>query len=88
MKFYDKGFLTHYENYHHLQIYEVGSLALDLKVYPTKVCQSTLQCISSKEFNEKYLHHSYQEDFLYNLLSKNEIYHKDVKNQILIKVKQ
>ena len=87
MKFYDKGFISQYEDYIHLQIFQVGNVVLDLKIYEDTVCQSTLKCISAKKFNEKYLHNSYKDDFLYNLFSQKKIYFKDTINNILIKVK-
>jgi hypothetical protein len=87
MKFYDKGFISNYGNYIHLQIFNVGQVILDLKIYKDEVCQGTLQCISSKEFNGKYLHHSYDSNFLYDLFSKKNIYHKNKEHKILIKVK-
>jgi len=87
MKFYDKGFISQYEDYIHLQIFQVGNVVLDLKIYEDTVCQSTLKCISAKEFNKKYLHNSYKDDFLYNLFSQKKIYFKDTINNILIKVK-
>jgi hypothetical protein len=87
MKFYDKGFISKYDNYIHLQIFQVGNLVLDLKIYKDTICQSTIKCISAKEFNEKYLHNSYKDDFLYNLFSQKKIYYKDTINNILIKVK-
>ena len=87
MKFYDKGFISSYKDYIHLQVFEVGHVALDLKIYKDEVCQSTFKCINSKEFNKKYLHRSYEEDFLYNLFTQQKIYFKDKKNNILIKVK-
>ncbi len=87
MKFYDKGFINKYDNYIHLQIFEVGHIALDIKIYKDEVCRSSLECMSSKEFNKMYLHSSYEDNFLYNLFSNNKIYHKDRQNNILIKVK-
>ena len=87
MKFYDKGFINRYEEYIHLQIYTVGHLALNLKIYKDEVCQSTLECVSSKEFNAKYLHSSYKDDFIYKLFLQSKVYHKDRENGILIKVK-
>ena len=87
MKFYDKGFITKYDDYIHLQIFNVGQLVLNLKIYKDEICKGTLQCISSKEFNKKYFNSLYKDDFLYNLFSKNKIYHKDKINNILIKVK-
>lgn len=87
MKFYDKGFITRFDDHIELQIYAVGQVALDLQIYKDKVCQSTFECISSKQFNIKYLHGSYEDDFLYKLFGENKIYYKDKTNGILIKVK-
>ena len=87
MKFYDKGFITKYEDNIHLQIFNAGQMVLNLNIYKDEVCQGTLQCMSSKEFNTQYFHPSYNDDFLYNLFSQNKIYFKDKENKILIKVK-
>ncbi len=87
MKFYDRGFVNKYDDHINLQVFEVGKLALNLYVYKDKICQSTFECLSGAEFNKKYLHPSYKKDFLYTLLSKDKIYHKDRKNNIFIKVK-
>lgn len=87
LKFYDKGFISKYDDHIHLQIFQVGNIVLDLKIYKDIICQSTLQCISSKNFNKKYLNNSYKDDFLYNLFSQKKIYFKDKMNNILIKVK-
>ena len=87
MKFYDKGFITRYDDNIHLQIFTVGQLVLNLKIYKDEVCEGTLQCISSKEFNQKYFHISYKDDFLYNLFLEDKINFKDRRNQIMIKVK-
>lgn len=87
MKFYDKGFITKYDDHIKLEVYNVGQLVLYLEIYKGKVCQSTFECMKAEDFNLKYLHNSYKEDFLYNLFSQNKIYHKDKKNNILIKVK-
>lgn len=86
-KFYDRGFITKYNNHIKLQIYNAGHVVLYLDIYKNRICQSTFQCIKAKEFNRKYLHNSYKDDFLYNLFSQEKIYHKDKKNNILIKVK-
>ena len=88
MKFYDKGFINKFEDHINLQVFETGHLALNLFIYQDKICQSTFECISSEEFNKKYLHYSYKKDFLYNLFLQNKIYHKDRKNGIFIKVKE
>ena len=36
MKFYDKGFITKYDDYIHLQIFNVGQLVLNLEIYKMK----------------------------------------------------
>ena len=87
MKFYDKGFITNYGRYIHLQIFNVGQVVLDLEIYKDEICQGTLQCISSKKFNSKYLDTSYSDDFLYTLFSKKKVSYKDKEYKILIKVK-
>lgn len=87
LKFYDKGFINYFDDHIHLQVFTVGSVVLDLKIYQQKICQSTFECISGSEFNKQYLHSSYTEDFLYNLFSQKNIEHKDRENGILIKVK-
>ncbi len=88
MKFYDKGFVTHYDDYIHLQILNIGKVVLDLKIYEDEICQGTLQCISGKEFNAKYLNKDYKDNFMMNLFKKDKVYFKDKKNNILIKIKK
>jgi len=87
MKFYDKGFVTHYDKYIHLQVLNLGKVVLDLEIYKNKICQGTFQCLSGKDFNAKYLNAKYEDNFMFELFSKNKVYFKDKKNKILIKVK-
>lgn len=86
MKFYDKGFITKYDNHIHLQVLNVGQVVLDLKIYKNQICQSTLECLSAKEFNKIYLSDQYDEQFLYKLFSGLNIRFKDKEKNILIKV--
>lgn len=87
LKFYDKGFIQKYEDYINLNILNAGNSVFNLDIYKDEVCQSTFKCISSSEFNKKYLDNKYEKDFLYNLFSQKKIYFKDRTNNILIKVK-
>jgi len=87
MKFYDKGFVNKFDEYINLQIYNVGTIVLNINIYKDMICKSALQCMSSKEFNQKFLSSNYEDDFLYKLFSKNNIRFKDRANSILIKVK-
>ena len=88
MKFYDKGFVTQYDDYIHLQVLSLGKVVLDLEIYKDKICEGTLQCMDANEFNLKYLSKDYKENFMFNLFKKDKVYFKDKKNNILIKVKK
>ncbi len=88
MKFYDKGFITKFKNYTQIEVFSAGTLVLNLNIYKNRVCKSTFQCQSLKEFNKQNLDVSYEEDFIKKLFDKNDkkIVHKDLKNGILIKI--
>lgn len=87
MKFYDKGFVTRYTDYIHLQVLNFGNVVLNLKIYENEICKSTFECVSSKEFNKQYLNENYSDNFMYNLFKNDIVRFKDKKNNILIKVK-
>jgi hypothetical protein len=87
MKYYDRGFIFYYENHVKLQLLNIGKVVLNLDIYQNKICKGTFECLSSQDFNKKYLHDSYNNDFLYDLFRKKKINFKDKKNNILIKVK-
>jgi hypothetical protein len=87
MKYYDNGFINYYDDYIHLQLLNLGTTVLDLEIYKHKICKSSFQCIDAKEFNTKYINKNYKESFLYDLFLQKNIYFKDKKNKILIKVK-
>ncbi|WP_428024320.1 hypothetical protein [Arcobacter sp.] len=90
MKFYDKGFIYKYDSYTQVQIYSAGKTVLDLKIYEDKVCQSMFECEDLKQFNKKYLHSSYKEDFLKSIFDNNnkETVFRDKEHNILIKIKK
>jgi len=88
IKFYDKGFITKYDDYIHLQIFSVGVVVLDLKIYKDEICKDSLRCMNSDEFNTKYISSEYEKDFLYKLFLQENIYFKDKKKKIFIKVKK
>jgi hypothetical protein len=87
IKFYDKGFINKFDEYINLQIYNAGTIVLNINIYKDKICKSTFTCMSSKKFNKKFLNNTYDDDFLYGLFSKKNIRFKDKNNFILIKVK-
>ncbi len=90
MKFYDKGFITKYNNYTKVQILSVGTSILSLKIYDNQICRDTFKCQSLKSFNNEFLHESYNDDFIKELFDSEdkEIIHRDKKNKILIKIKK
>ncbi len=88
MKFYDKGFITQYDNYTQVQIFSAGTLVLNLEIYEDRICQSTFKCQSLKVFNAQNLDRSYADNFikkLFDKTSKKTVF-RDKKNGILIKI--
>ncbi len=88
LKFYDKGFVTKYDNYIHLQIFNAGHNVLDLEIYKEKICKSTFKCMKGTAFNNKYLLNTYTNNFMYEIFNKKNVYFKDKKNKILFKIKK
>lgn len=90
MKYYDRGFISKYENYINVQIFSAGTAVLNLDIYEDKICKDNFQCQSSSSFNKEFLHKSYKKTFLKEIFSqdKKEIVFRDKKNHILIKVKK
>lgn len=90
MKFYDKGFITTFDDYTQVQIYSAGQTVLDLQLYDDRVCRSTFECQSAKQFNKEFLHSSYEDSFLKTLFNSSEknVVHRDKNNRILIKIKR
>lgn len=90
MKYYDRGFISKYMNYTKVQIYSAGQTVLDLQIYEDRVCKSTFQCQSLKEFNKEFLHSSYNESFIKSIFDSSEqnIVHRDKSHNILIKIQK
>lgn len=90
MKFYDKGFISKYQNFTKVEVFNAGVAVLSLKLYDNQVCHDTFECQSSKVFNAEYLSTTYKENFLKELFEKKEkeIIFRDKKNGILIKIKK
>jgi len=88
MKFYDKGFISKFEDHTQVQIFSAGALILNLDIYEDRVCQSTFECLSLKEFNRENLDSSYEDNFIKKLFERNEkkTVFKDKQKGILIKI--
>ncbi len=90
MKFYDKGFISKFNDYTEVQILSAGTTVLKLKIYDNQICKDTFNCQSLKSFNNEFLHHSYDDNFIKELfeIEGKEIIHRDKKNNILIKIRK
>jgi len=88
MKYYDKGFVSKYNDHLNVQIFSAGTSILSLDIYDDKICKDSFRCESSSSFNKKFLDESYKKNFLKELFNqdKKEIIHRDRKNNILIKI--
>ena len=90
IKFYDKGFISKYDNYTSVQILSAGTSVFNLKIYDNRICRDTFKCQSLKSFNKEFLDKSYEDNFIKKLFDNEdkEITHRDKKNNILIKIKK
>lgn len=88
MKFYDKGFITKYDDYTQVQIFSAGAMVLSLDIYEDRICKSTFECLSLKDFNKQNLNASYKDTFIKELFEKADknVIFKDKKAGILIKI--
>ena len=88
MKFYDKGFISKFDNYTQVQIFSAGTSILNLKIYEDRVCQSSFECVTLEKFNRQNLNSSYPKNFIKELFDANDkkTVYKDKKNSILIKI--
>ncbi len=86
LKFYDKGFIERYDHKIKLTVLNLGVVVTDMEIYQNKVCKNFAVCFDSATFNDKFLDKSYDNDFLYNLFTQENIYFKDKEHGVLIKV--
>lgn len=70
LKFYDKGFISIYNNYTQVEVLSAGTTILELKIYKDKVCKDSYNCQSFKSFNKEFLNENYKETFIKELLRK------------------
>ena len=90
MKFYDKGFISEFQNFTRVEVFSAGVTVLRLDIYDNQICKDTFRCQKSENFNREFLHSSYKKDFLKNLFEEKErnITYRDKENNILIKIKK
>lgn len=88
MKFYDRGFISKYDDHINVQIFSAGTSILTLDIFDDRICKDSLQCQSSSSFNKEFLHKSYKKNFLKELFSQNkkQTIFRDKQNHILIKI--
>ncbi|XOB62073.1 hypothetical protein ACMC56_15965 [Campylobacterota bacterium DY0563] len=90
LKFYDKGFISIYNNYTQVEILTAGTTILKLKMYEDKICKDFYSCQSFKSFNKEFLNENYKETFIKDLFERNEknTIFRDKENNILIKIQR
>lgn len=67
-KYSDAAFIRFSHSSVTLELYEASQATATLTVTPVSVCQNRL-CMSAREFNQKYLHTSYPDNTLFNVLN-------------------
>ncbi|PID48011.1 MAG: hypothetical protein CR967_02120 [Proteobacteria bacterium] len=72
LKYADNGFIRRFGDDLQVQLFNAGSLALELKI-SKDICINGI-CYSKRQFNSKFLHSVYPDDFLENLILKREIF--------------
>lgn len=88
LKYYDKGFISIYNDYTQVEILSAGTTILNLKMYNNRICRDTFECQSFKSFNKEFLSGEYKDSFIKELFEKKEknTIFRDKKNSILIKI--
>ena len=74
LRFNDMGFLKYGDNYIELQLFDLSSLVLDMKI-SDNICINS-HCFSKKEFNERFLSPFYPDTLLENVLNKKPVFKK------------
>lgn len=90
LKFYDKGFISIYNNYTQVEVLSAGVTVLKLKMYGDKICKDTFECQDFNTFNKEFLSSDYKNTFIKELFEKKEknTVFRDKKNSILIKIQK
>ncbi len=62
MSYADQGFVSLASDETKVEIYSSGQSVMRLRITPSQVCLSSLECLNKKEFNAKVLNPNYPED--------------------------
>jgi len=76
LRYSDQGFVAKSNNKVDVQIYSNGVASMKLDITPAQVCSGSglFKCMSSKQFNAKYLNASYPKDTLYHIFTAQRIF--------------
>ena len=74
LRFNDTGFLKYGDDYTELQLFDVSTPVLDIKI-SDDICINS-HCFGKKEFNARFLSPLYPETLLENVLNKKPIFEK------------
>ncbi len=74
MKYADMGFILDEGDRLKVEIYSSGTAVMRLSVDEKRVCMSTLECLSKKEFNSRVLTPYYPSDLIENIFRAQPIF--------------
>ncbi len=86
LRYADNGFIKHFGDEIHVDLFNSAQKVLELSI-AKQICLNWT-CLSKKEFNDRFLHSSYPEDFLEKLLLKKEdlVFNRRKKEEILYNI--
>ncbi len=73
-RYADMGFISDNSNSMKVEIYGAGAALMQLKISGDMICMSRFECMSKKNFNQKYLSVYYSDDMLENIFRSKPIF--------------
>ncbi len=74
VKYADQGFVSKADDETKVEIYSMGQALMRLRITPSQVCMSSLECMSGDEFNKKVLKANYPADTIEHIFRGEKIY--------------
>ncbi len=74
VKYADQGFINRASSETKVEIYSNGQAVMSLRITPSQICMSSMECMDAKEFNRKILHAEYPADTLEHIFKGEKIF--------------
>ncbi|HGZ69988.1 MAG TPA: hypothetical protein ENK74_01165 [Nitratifractor sp.] len=74
MSYADQGFISYADSETKVEIYSSGQSVMRLRIAPSQVCMSSLECLSKEEFNKKVLNPNYPADTIERIFKGEPIF--------------